>query len=208
MDCQDLEIIKNDIEKFIKQLKLKSKNKVIFTDDEKSFLRFLAKHILFFKELYRFDKSKYFLEVLISDIFSYIISIIDGEKRYIFLNERSIIENYIRYLMKENHIKENTFYKLKEKFKLENDVFSLLKEEYSTSCKYIHGGEILKTELLFYFFEFLKKEKEIFRDVKYYKRIKKMLNIYDKLILKEDEDFINGVFHRRKTLLKFLIKID
>jgi len=35
-----------------------------------------------------------------------------------------------------------------------------------------------------------------------------MLNIYDKLILKEDEDFINGVFHRRKTLLKFLIKID
>jgi len=161
MDCQDLEIIKNDIEKFIKQLELKSKNKVIFTDDEKSFLRFLAKHILFFKELYRFDKSKYFLEVLISDIFSYIISIIDGEKRYIFLNERSIIENYIRYLMKENHIKENTFYKLKEKFKLENDVFSLLKEEYSTSCKYIHGGEILKTELLFYFFEFLKKEKEI-----------------------------------------------
>ena len=109
MDCQDLEIIKNDIEKFIKQLELKSKNKVIFTDDEKSFLRFLAKHILFFKELYRFDKSKYFLEVPISDIFSYIISIIDGEKRYIFLNERSIIENYIRYLMKENHIKENTF---------------------------------------------------------------------------------------------------
>lgn len=49
MDCQDLEIIKNDIEKFIKQLELKSKNKVIFTDDEKSFLRFLAKHILFLK---------------------------------------------------------------------------------------------------------------------------------------------------------------
>ena len=53
-----------------------------------------------------------------------------------------------------------------------------------------------------------KKEKEILRDLKYYKRISKMLNIYDNLILKEDEDFINGVFHRRKTLLKFLIKID
>ena len=208
MDCQDLEIIKNDIEKFIKQLELKSKNKVIFTDDEKSFLRFLAKHILFFKELYRFDKSKYFLEVLISDIFSYIVSIINGEKRYIFLNERSIIENYIRYLMKEDRIKENTFDRLKEKFNLQDDIFSLLKEEYSTSCKYIHGGEILKSELLFYFLEFMKKEKEILRDLKYYKRISKMLNIYDNLILKEDEDFINGVFHRRKTLLKFLIKID
>ena len=208
MDCQDLEIIKNDIEKFIKQLELKSKNKVIFTDDEKSFLRFLAKHILFFKELYRFDKSKYFLEVLISDIFSYIVSIINGEKRYIFLNERSIIENYIRYLMKEDYIKENTFDRLKEKFNLQNDIFSLIKEEYSTSCKYIHGTEILKSELLFYFLEYIKREKEIFRDFKYYKRISKMLNIYDNLILKEDEDFINGVFHRRKTLLKFLIKIN
>ena len=110
--------------------------------------------------------------------------------------------------MNENHIKENTFDKLKEKFNLQNDIFSLIKEEYSTSCKYIHGGEILKSELLFYFLEFLKKENEIFRDLKYYKRIIKMLNIYDNLILKKDEEFINGVFHRRKTLLKFLIKID
>ena len=208
MDFEDLEIIKRDIKKFVEQLELNSRDKITLMDDEKNFFKFLAKHILFFKELYKFDKSKYFLEVLISDIFSYIISIINGEKRYIFLNERSIIENYIRYLMNENHIKENTFDKLKEKSNLQNDIFSLIKEEYSTSCKYIHGGEILKSELLFYFLEFLKKENEIFRDLKYYKRIIKMLNIYDNLILKKDEEFINGVFHRRKTLLKFLIKID
>ncbi|CAN2325351.1 Apea-like HEPN domain-containing protein [Fusobacterium sp. oral taxon C10] len=208
MDCKDLEIIKEDINKFIEELEKNSKDKIPLTDNEKNFFKFLAKHILFFKELYRFDKSKYFLEVLISDIFSYIVSIINGEKRYIFLNERSIIENYIRYLMKEDYIKENTFDRLKEKFNLQNDIFSLIKEEYSTSCKYIHGTEILKSELLFYFLEYIKREKEIFRDFKYYKRISKMLNIYDNLILKEDEDFINGVFHRRKTLLKFLIKIN
>ena len=208
MDYEDLKIIKKDINKFIEELEKNSKDKILLTDNEKNFFKFLAKHILFFKELYRFDKSKYFLEVLISDIFSYIISIINGEKRYIFLNERSIIENYIRYLMKEDRIKENTFDRLKEKFNLQDDIFSLLKEEYSTSCKYIHGGEILKSELLFYFLEFMKKEKEILRDLKYYKRISKMLNIYDNLILKEDEDFINGVIHRRKTLLKFIIKID
>jgi len=208
MDCKDLEIIKEDINKFIEELEKNSKDKIPLTDNEKNFFKFLAKHILFFKELYRFDKSKYFLEVLISDIFSYIVSIINGEKRYIFLNERSIIENYIRYLMKEDRIKENTFDRLKEKFNLQDGIFSLLKEEYSTSCKYIHGTEILKSELLFYFLEYIKREKEIFRDFKYYKRISKMLNIYDNLILKEDEDFINGVFHRRKMFLKFLIKIN
>ena len=108
MDHKDLEIIKEDINKFIEELEKNSKDKIPLTDN-----------ILFFKELYRFDKSKYFLEVLVSDIFSYIISIINGEKRYIFLNERSIIENYIRYLMKEDYIKENTFDKLKEKFNLQ-----------------------------------------------------------------------------------------
>lgn len=119
MDFEDLEIIKRDIKKLVEQLELNSRDKITLIDDEKNFFKFLAKHILFFKELYRFDKSKYFLEVLISDIFSYIISIINGEKRYIFLNERSIIENYIRYLMNENYIKENTFDKLKEKFNLQ-----------------------------------------------------------------------------------------
>ena len=86
MDCKDLEIIKEDINKFIEELEKNSKDKIPLTDNEKNFFKFLAKHILFFKELYRFDKSKYFLEVLISDIFSYIVSIINGEKRYIFLN--------------------------------------------------------------------------------------------------------------------------
>ena len=75
MDFEDLEIIKRDIKKFVEQLELNSRDKVTLMDDEKNFFKFLAKHILFFKELYRFDKSKYFLEVLISDIFSYIISI-------------------------------------------------------------------------------------------------------------------------------------
>ena len=135
MDFEDLEIIKRDIKKFVEQLELNSRDKITLMDDEKNFFKFLAKHILFFKELYRFDKSKYFLEVLISDIFSYIISIINGEKRYIFLNERSIIENYIRYLMNENHIKENTFDKLKEKIEIA-DKFILLATEKAINSKW------------------------------------------------------------------------
>ena len=49
MDCKDLEIIKEDINKFIEELEKNSKDKIPLTDNEKNFFKFLAKHILFFK---------------------------------------------------------------------------------------------------------------------------------------------------------------
>lgn len=49
MDYEDLKIIKKDINKFIEELEKNSKDKILLTDNEKNFFKFLAKHILFLK---------------------------------------------------------------------------------------------------------------------------------------------------------------
>ena len=49
MDCKDLEIIKEDINKFIEELEKNSKDKIPLTDNEKIFLNFWLNIFFFLK---------------------------------------------------------------------------------------------------------------------------------------------------------------
>ena len=83
-----------------------------------------------------------------------------------------------------------------------------LKNEYVTSCGYIHGGNILDDTLAFVFNECMSNTKFIKDTSKYYKRITKIFRIYDKMLISEYGEDISGCFHRRKTLLKYLLGND
>lgn len=85
---------------------------------------------------------------MISDYFNLIISIIEGKSRYIYVNERSIIENYMRLILQKSiesdHITRNCFQELQENrygFTISNKDFSLIKSEYVTCCSYIQFME-------------------------------------------------------------------
>ncbi|WP_462425657.1 hypothetical protein [Fusobacterium varium] len=210
---EELKIYKMEIEKFIRALEIFSLEKIFeLKQYDKSFFIIVSRHILFFKELYHYDKEKYHLKILISDLYFYIVAIIENRKRYIYLYERSIIENYMRYILsvnvEENHITRKLFDDLKSKYSICKSEYSLLIQEYYTSCEYIHGAKKIEGDLVFYFNEYLNKNDENTRRSKYYNRIIKILKLFDKIVIKSNPDFINGVFHRRKTILKYFLGED
>ena len=94
----ELNAVKEEITSFLKKLEELDNNGFLSEQSNKDFIMFLAKKIMFLKYLYQAD-VKYTLAVLISDFFFLILSIIKSEIRYIYLNERSIIENFTSYIM-------------------------------------------------------------------------------------------------------------
>lgn len=88
----------------------------------------------------------YLCKILISDFFNLIINILENKKRYIYLNERSIIENYIRLILDYDSNKSNRelnlFDTLKKSYSpiFDNNIYSLLRSEYSIASEFIHGG--------------------------------------------------------------------
>lgn len=211
-----LNSIKLNIKKFIDKLETiaEAKGKILKQED-KEFYTFIAKHIIFFKYLYNGSNNIYFFKVMISDLYYYSLSLLGNEIRYVYLNERSIIENYTRAVVKksldEDYVTENIFLKMKDmdfRFRFSEDDYSLIKSEYVTSCGYIHGGEILNENLAFVLNECLENNDSIKDINKYHARIRKILKIYDKMIISEYTDFISGVFHRQKTILEYLLGKD
>ncbi|MCI6031222.1 MAG: hypothetical protein MRZ58_00090 [Fusobacterium varium] len=202
----EIKKLKEEISSFIKRLKEISCSEINY--GEESFFSFIAKHIILFKELYRYE-NKYYYKVMISDMFFYILSISKIETRYIYVNQRSIIENYMRSILsvtvEENHITNSLFEKLKDDYEIPEEIYALLKGEYYTACSYIHGGKLLEENLVSFFNETINKKVKINSINRYYQRITKLMQEFDKLLIISNYNYINGVFHRRKSVLKYLI---
>lgn len=216
MTYSEIETIKSNISTFIDKLdEISLELKQNIDEEQRKFFIFISKHIIFFKHLYDGMGNMYFFKVIISDLYYYILSILKNETRYIYLNERSIIENYtravIRKTVEEDHVTENLFLQMKDinfSFNFREEDYSLIKDEYITSCGYIHGSSVLDNNLSFFFDECLENKQFIKDPNKYYKRITKIFKIYDKMLISEYGEAISGCFHRQKTLFKYLLGDD
>lgn len=213
MTYLEIESVKSSIDEFIKKISELAKSEDYnLEQNDKNFFVFISKHIIFFKYLYFGMNELYFLKVIISDLYYYILSIVKRETRYMYLNERSIIENYTRaatyIFVEQDHVTENLFKLLKEKeylFEFTDDNYSLIKDEYSTSCGYIHGGDILNNSLVFAFNECISNKETIKNKNNYYLRITNIIKVYDKILISTYSEKISGCFHRKKSLLKHLV---
>lgn len=215
MTYDEIKSIKSDIVIFIRGVEeFSKKNSRRLSENDKSFFIFLTKRIIFFKYLCPgFDPSKkYFCEVMISDLYYLITDIIEGNWRYVHVNERSIIENYTRLLIfstvEENHVTLKLIESLKEKYgetQLLEDEYSLIKNEYVDSCNYVHGGELLRDSLISVFSQMHRKHWDNKKANDYYERFMRMIKIFEKMLLIEYKSYIDGCFHRRKSLLEYLL---
>ncbi len=149
---------------------------------------------------------------MISDLYYFILSIIKREMRYMYVNERSIIENYMRAIMQislqDDHITEAIFQKMRNKNFLcdfTDAEYSLIKNEYVTSCEYIHGGNILNDNLAYVLDECVNNDFEIKDRSKYYVRVQNIFKLFDKLIVAEKTLYISGCFHRKKSVMEYLL---
>jgi hypothetical protein len=208
----EVDLCKQEILEFVEYLKNFNEKKIELKGYDIDFIRFTSKQIIFVKYLLLGDCRVFYFKVLVSDLYYLILSIIKLEPRYMYLNERSIIENYTRLISKisvvNDHVTENSFIILKNKsdgFKLNEADYSLLKSEYVTSCGFVHGSNIIENNLSFVFQECIANTFKFEDRAKYYNRIKRVIKYLDTLLIMEYPEFVSGCFHRKKALLAYLL---
>lgn len=203
---------KIEIEKFIEYIKgMDFKHFSIEKYDEVFFI-YISKHIMFFKYMSFGTFNERYYKVLISDCYYFILAILKVEKRYMYLNERSIIENYIRLIVdisvENDHVTENSFIKLKsrkEKYNVTDDEYSLIRSEYVEACGYVHGASSIDETLSYVFDECINNKFALKDRAKYYDRIKALLKSFDRMLIIEYAEIISGCFHRKKAVLEYLL---
>lgn len=183
----------------------------VLNQGQRDFFVYISKQILFLKDVYNCYPD-FKLKVLISDYYNYIVSMIRNENRYLYLNERSIIEGYTRYIVNVNveqdHVTSEIIAQLKSTSyinSLSDNEYSLIKSEYTTSCGFIHGSRLLNKSLSYYFTECVSNFYKLNNINAYYQRITKVIKIFNRLIISNRTEEIDTTFFRRKSVLEYLI---
>ena len=201
--------VKSEIKNFIDELyKFANNTNFNLKNEDEAFFRFISKRIIFFKYIL-YNKNTYSCKVLISDFFNLIISILENKERYIYLNERSIIEHYIRLILDSPSDKSsrelNLFKNLKESYPyiFNEDIYSLIRNEYSIASEFIHGNEILKNVLVTCFKDFTNNKKSHYNSLNY-KNITNLINHFELAFLYSKTSLIDSAFYRKKYILEYL----
>lgn len=203
---------KSNVSDFVNRLnEISQKESIILEESDRAFFSMVAKHIIFLKyfitSLEKPKESNY-IKTIISDLYFLVLSIINMEQRYIYVNIRSIIENSIRMFtdisVEENYSTKDIFEKIK--IEIGRNDYSLLKSEYRVACNYIHGGSLLEDKLVFVLDEYSQNNKMSSKEKNsFYSRICRLIKIFDRQIILHYSEYVNGCFHRRKSLMEYLI---
>lgn len=205
-----LKICKEEINSFITYIKQQLSP---LDDQTLEYYTVIAKQTLFFKHILNAYPKTYFVKVLISDFFNFILDDINESTRYLYLNERSIIENYIRLILKKDeyitHITSKSFTDLKEQNKLvlSEAEYGKIINEYKISCSYIHGGYKLAGHLVDNFEECINGVNVITKRNKK-SRMKQTLELFkilNKLFIINNLEVVDNSFHRNKYALNYLL---
>lgn len=205
--------IKKDISDFSSEL-ISYSEKIgnhVLSQNEISFFSFISKQIVFLKNIYICNHN-YLIKVLISDYYNYIVSIIRNEHRYMYVNERSVIENYTRWIVSTeveiNYITTRVFDDFKTKTSICEQEYALIKSAYTNSCGYIHGSKLLNDNLAYVFKECITNDLKIRNINSYFENIIKIIKTYNRLIILTYPNLIDECFYRRKSVLKYLLGAD
>ncbi|MEI2282733.1 hypothetical protein [Paenibacillus polysaccharolyticus] len=215
MKYVDVNLRKEEISRLIQYIETYViENKIEDIDTKsKNFYRFISKQIVFFKIVLNSYPNTYFVKVIISDFLSLILNDLKLEMRYYYLNQRSIIENYIRLILKDDqyttNITKQSFIDIREQLgsELSDNEYSKVINEYKIACSFIHGGDYLRGHLVSNFEDALKNETQISerQRTNQIDQFIDMINILNKLFLLKNIDEIDSSFHRSKATLEYLM---
>lgn len=215
MNFVDVNIRKDEINsliRYIEDFAITSRGTTI-DNRTKEFYRIIAKQIIFFKYILNAFPKTYFIKVLISDFLSLILNDIKLETRYYYLNQRSIIENYMRLILKDEqyvtHITKQSFLDLKQKNELNliESEYNKIVNEYKIACSYIHGGDFLRDHLVSNLEECLDCKPKISERQRKSQitQFIDLIHILNKLFLIHYSEEIDSSFHRSKVTLEYLM---
>ncbi|BCC18520.1 TPA: hypothetical protein ACLE2C_003584 [Bacillus paranthracis] len=201
---KELKDIKSEINSFI-ELEFNTLEEL-----EKNNLRFVLKRVVFLKYLIR-QSSDFRFEALTSDIIHLISSIKKGESRYYYFNLRSIIEQALRIVnnIDSTNTIPNTSIMEKTKKLVDASQVSInldvIQDEYNTSCLYVHGNENADMNLAEFYQNCIEHNNQIQHLPRKLKVLVKLLNELFDLILISQNAIVDAAYHRRKSILKFLV---
>lgn len=205
LTVRELLDVKAEIKKFV------DNNFLSFNELEKNQMIFVLKKVVLLKYVLRYDSSDYKINAMISDLLYLIKSLDDGEERYYYFNIRSIIEHSLRIvnnLESVNTITNSEIMGITKRMIVDEGIdvnLDIIKNEYSTSCLYIHGNENSNMNLSAYYDSFYNK-KEIMKNLasKLNILVKLLNEIFNLIIIKQNEK-VDHSFYRRKSILKYLL---
>ncbi|MGY0213419.1 hypothetical protein [Bacillus cereus] len=202
----------NNLIKYIEDYAIKSKGSTI-DSRTKEFYRVISKQIIFFKYILNAYSKTYFIKVIISDFLSLILNDIKLETRYYYLNQRSIIENYMRLILKNEqyvtHVTKQSFLDLKQQNQsnLSEKEYTKIVNEYKIACSYIHGGDFLRGHLVSNFEECLESKTKLSERQRknQISQFIDLISVLNKLFLIHNTEEIDSSFHRSKVTLEYLM---
>ncbi|MDU2391867.1 hypothetical protein [Bacillus sp. (in: firmicutes)] len=215
MNYVEVKIRKDEINKLIQYIEdyaMESKGSIV-DNRTKEFYRVISKQIIFFKYILNAYPRTYFIKVIISDFLSLILNDMKLETRYYYLNQRSIIENYMRLILKDEqyvtHITKQSFLDLKQQNEsnLSEKEYNKIVNEYKIACSYIHGGDFLREYLVSNFEECLESKTKISERQRknQISQFIDLISILNKLFLVHNTEEIDSAFHRNKASLEYLM---
>lgn len=210
MTYQEIEFVKYEINCLLNNIEQYAiENCYTLKTHDINFFRFISKQIIFFKYLMCQKPREHLMQVITSDFYYLMLALLAKQERYINLNERSIIEGYLRLIVKgKNHINREVFDTLKEINSVSQKAYSIIREEYRVSSGYIHGNKIMKHTLVEVFNEVIQQDKKTIKSNQYCKKIIALIKELNIVLVSENKELINGAFHRRKTIMSYLIGRD
>lgn len=210
-----VEICKEEINNFVQYIEnyATSYNGGVLDKSTSEFYRFISKQIIFFKFILKAYPKTYAIKVIISDFLSLILNDIKSEARYYYLNQRSVIENYMRMILKDevniSHITKQSFSNIKQQNELElsEKEYNKVINEYKISCSFIHGGDFLRVHLVSNFEECIESKPKISERQRksQISQFMELICILNKLFLIHNTEAIDNSFHRSKVTLEYLM---
>lgn len=216
---EELTDIKDNLasfDKFIRDFCAQHNNELTQNEHE-SIIR-IAKKILFFKYLSsgNFDKmQETYINGIISDLFYLISSILYNQKRYMQLNIRSFVEQILRMLTtRDNGESEQVTASVFEDFRnsfdklyLTDDEYSLIRSVYRTACFSIHSSVYKSNDLARNIQECITISSNRGNKI-ILNNFLVILEIFIKLLIIKFPNKVNGSFHRKKSIMRILVKRD
>ncbi len=194
--------LKNEIEKFISIIKL---------DIRKNDLIYLAKMIIFLKQIIYNLEDTYYGCCMLSDIFELIHLLNFTSKRLFYMVYRSQIENSLRIICELKMNDSTGVNELVRKTQLicgnkANENYSYIKHQYKIGCNYTHSNIKNNCNLYEYFNDTIYTDKPNKSEVQKLFLIElKYLEKYINLLIKIKPFWIDNAFYRENQKLKYLL---
>lgn len=207
---EELRIVKGEIQSFVTDFFNPP------SEHMKNYFINICKKIVLLKYLVRQLPTDYRYRALLSDLCYLLNSIELGELRYYYLNVRSIIEQSMRIVVDVSDTATITNVELMERvLRFSNGInhtravnIGIIQDEYSKACLYVHGNSNAQMGLAEYYNSSFRTTKSIEGLDTKLNQLVGLLKSAFSLIILSHAGLVDAAFHRRKSILRYLISDD